>query len=446
MIEEVVRDSGCRLGIPIRSSATSPTTSSLTDEEKELIYKWVAAGAPEGDPKDLPEPKQYAGSWMMPGGPDVVFHMTEEPVDVPAEGTVDYRYYVVDTGFTEDKWVKVAECMPDNRGVVHHMIVFMKPPGTDCSAAAAASDAGGAAGATRRRRRRGRQRVRPNQPTSELTSRRGSAVAAVAAGGRGGGQASFGQLCGFAPGTRPYVLPDGMAKLIPAGWQLVFQMHYTPNGSPQKDRSSVGIKFADPADGQVSRGHGQRRRTPCSRFRPATRTTRSSRTRTYGRDVLMLSVFPHMHLRGKDFHYELIYPDGSKETMLNMPRYDFNWQTSYVFAEPKKLPAGHDAALHGALRQLGRQSGQSRSDQAGALGRSDLGRNDDRLVRHRRAQGLRTSREVLPPQTRGFSESAQAREKRADSGAAQARCAARVARIGQSAALACSALARAATA
>ena len=88
----------------------------------------MAAGAPEGDPKDLPEPKQFAGSWMMPGGPDDVFYMAEEPVDVPAEGTVDYRYYVVDTGFNEDKWVKVAECMPDNRAVVHHMIVFMKPP------------------------------------------------------------------------------------------------------------------------------------------------------------------------------------------------------------------------------------------------------------------------------------------------------------------------------
>src|SRR5262249_36252675 len=144
--------------------------SSLTDEEKTLIYKWVAAGAPEGNPKDLPAPQQFAGSWMMPGGPDQVFYMTEEPVDVPAEGTVAYRYYTVETGFTEDKWVQVAECMPGNRGVVHHMIVFMRPPSTGL-----------------------------------------------------GGQESFGQLTGFAPGTRPYVLPEGMAKLIPAGWKLTFQ-------------------------------------------------------------------------------------------------------------------------------------------------------------------------------------------------------------------------------
>ncbi len=181
--------------------------------------------------------------------------------------------------------MQVAECMPDNRAVVHHMIVFMRPP-------------------------------------------------------EGGfGQESFGQLSGFAPGTRPHVLPPGMAKLIPAGWKLVFQMHYTPNGSPQKDRSSVGIKFADPA-------------TVKYRVATANATNHSfeipagdpnyqvESNREYKREVLLLSLFPHMHLRGKDFHYEIIYPDGRKETLLNVPRYDFNWQTSFVFAEPLALPGG----------------------------------------------------------------------------------------------------------
>src|SRR5262249_10522461 len=141
--------------------------STLSDDEKQTIYEWVAAGAPEGNPKDLPAPLEYAGSWMMPGGPDKVFYMTEEPVDVTAEGTIEYKYYTVDTGFDEDKWVKVAECMPGNRAVVHHMIVFMRPEN----------------GA--------------------------------------GGQEGFGQLSGFAPGTRPHILPPGMAKLIPKGWKLV---------------------------------------------------------------------------------------------------------------------------------------------------------------------------------------------------------------------------------
>ncbi len=130
-----------------------------------------------------------------------------------------------------------------------------------------------------------------------------------------------------------------MAKLIPAGWQLVFQMHYTPNGSPQKDRSSVGIKFADPnsIEYRVATANAM---NPFFLIPPGDDNYKVESRRTYGKDVLMLSVFPHMHLRGKDFHYELIYPDGHKETILNMPHYDFNWQTSYVFDEPLKLPKG----------------------------------------------------------------------------------------------------------
>jgi peroxiredoxin len=347
MVEEVVRDNRMPPWHPDPKYGHFANDMSLTKEEKELIYKWVAAGAPEGNPKDLPEPKQYAGGWMMPGGPDVVFHMSKEPVDVPAEGTVDYRYYVVDTGFTEDKWVKVAECMPDNRGVVHHMIVFMKPPSTslfsngnrdgDKPAEKASDDkaTGDKAIGDKATERKTADSQDADKPaTSDPRRGRGR-------GGRGGGggQASFGQLCGYAPGTRPYVLPPGMAKLIPAGWQLVFQMHYTPNGSPQKDRSMVGIKFADPAEvtHRVATANAANGMFEIPAGDPAYKV---ESTRTYGKDVLLLSVFPHMHLRGKDFHYEVIYPDGRKETLMNMPRYDFNWQTSYVFKQPKQLPQG----------------------------------------------------------------------------------------------------------
>ncbi len=288
MIEEVVREQRMPPWHADPTYGHFKNNSSLSDEEKNAIYKWVAAGAPEGNPKDAPEPPQYAGSWMMPGGPDAVFYMSEEPVDVPAEGTVAYRYYTVDTGFTEDKWVKVAECMPGNRAVVHHMIVFMRPPQSE---------------------------------------------------GLGGGQESFGQLTGFAPGTRPHVLPPGMAKLIPAGWRLTFQMHYTPNGSPQKDRSSVGLKFEDAANVQyrVATANALNFGFHIPAGDPAYQV---ESTQLYKKDVLLLSMFPHMHLRGKDFHYEVIYPDGGKETLLNVPRYDFNWQTSFVLNEPMKLPAG----------------------------------------------------------------------------------------------------------
>jgi len=293
MIEEVVLDNRMPPWHPDPKFGHFKNDISLSAEEKELISKWVAAGSPEGDPKDLPPAKEYAGSWMMPGGPDAVFHLAEEPVEVQAEGTVPYRYYIVDTNFKEDKWVKVAECMPDNRGVVHHMIVFLKPPKASLSGE----------------------------------------------GGGRGGQASFGQLCGYAPGTRPHILPDGMAKLIPAGWQLVFQMHYTPNGSPQKDRSSVGVKFVDEntVKYRVATANAINTFFEIPAGDPAYKVEAD---RTYGRDITLLSVFPHMHLRGKDFHYELTYPDGKKETILNVPRYDFNWQTSYVFSEPMKLPEG----------------------------------------------------------------------------------------------------------
>jgi hypothetical protein len=157
--------------------------------------------------------------------------------------------------------------------------------------------------------------------------------------GLGGGQESFGQLTGFAPGTRPHVLPPGMAKLIPAGWRLTFQMHYTPNGSPQKDRSSVGLKFEDAANVQyrVATANALNFGFHIPAGDPAYQV---ESTQLYKKDVLLLSMFPHMHLRGKDFHYEVIYPDGGKETLLNVPRYDFNWQTSFVLNEPMKLPAG----------------------------------------------------------------------------------------------------------
>jgi peroxiredoxin/mono/diheme cytochrome c family protein len=349
MIDEVVRDERMPPWHPDPKYGKFRNDLSLSHEDKDLIHQWVAKGAPEGDPKDLPEPKDYVGGWSIPGGPDVVFYMSDEPVDVPAEGTVDYRYYVVDTGFKEDKWVKVAECMPDNRGVVHHIIVFMKPPSTSLFSGRGErrSGEGDAAGEATRsdaeREARAAANARNVGISEDGTARdegRGERRGRRRGGrGGGGGQASFGQLTGFAPGTRPYVLPAGMAKLIPAGWQLVFQMHYTPNGSPQKDRSMVGIKFADPAE--VKYRVATANATNAAFEIPAHDANYQVESwRTYGGEVLMLSVFPHMHLRGKDFRYELIYPDGRKEIIMDMPRYDFNWQTSYVFEEPLRLPPG----------------------------------------------------------------------------------------------------------
>jgi peroxiredoxin len=311
MIEETVRDNRMPPWHPEKGIGHFVNDMSLSDAEKDLIYKWVAAGAPEGDAKDLPEPKQYAGEWMIPGGPDEVFYMSDKPAEVPAEGTVAYRYYVVDPKFTEDKWIKASECLPDNRGVVHHIIVFVRPPG-------------------------------PLFGKDNLEAEGGEGESPRSGSGNARGQAQFGMLCGFAPGTRPYVLPEGMAKMVPAGSQLVFQMHYTPNGSPAQDRSMVGIKYATPEEMKNIKYRVATANATNAAFAipPGDANYKVESERTYGGDALMLSVYPHMHLRGKSFRYELQYPDGRTETIMNMPKYDFNWQTNYVFTEPLKLPEG----------------------------------------------------------------------------------------------------------
>ena len=134
-------------------------------------------------------------------------------------------------------------------------------------------------------------------------------------------------------------LEDGMAKFLPAGSKLVFQLHYTPHGTPQEDRSCVGLIFADPKTvrKQVVTQRASNRR--CT-IPPGAKNYRVEATYTFANDSLMLSLFPHMHLRGKSFRYTAQYPDGRSEILLDIPRYDFNWQNGYQFAEPKLMPAG----------------------------------------------------------------------------------------------------------
>ncbi len=169
--------------------------SRLSDDEKQLINDWVASGAPEGDRSELPPPRTFADGWRI-GEPDMIVKMSNKPFQIPAEGEVRYQYFTVDPGFTEDKWVQAAECRPGNRAVVHHIIV--------------------AAGSLEQ------------------------------AGRRIHGDLSSDWLSATAPGARPLILPVGMAKRIPAGSKLVFQMHYTPNGTAQEDLSCIGLIFADP--------------------------------------------------------------------------------------------------------------------------------------------------------------------------------------------------------
>ena len=167
---------------------------SLSEEEKKLLFDWIDAGAPEGDAKELPPPVEYVEGWQLPQEPDSIVYIRDEPFRVPAEGEVRYQYFRVDPGFEEDRWVSMAEILPGNRAVVHHVLVFVKPPGE--------------------------RLFRPGE------------------------EGKF--LAAYVPGKRARVFPDGMAKRIPAGSELIFQVHYTPIGTPQarSQSSSWDLVFA----------------------------------------------------------------------------------------------------------------------------------------------------------------------------------------------------------
>jgi peroxiredoxin len=260
----------------------------LTDRERRLIVDWARGGAPEGEPADLPVPVAAPSSGRIPQ-PDLVISMPE-PFTVPAQGVVDYQSFKVDPGFREDRWIRAAEIRPGNRKVVHHCNVFLKAPGSRNDL-----DAPGELGSY--------------------------------------------CLASTTPGAPPLVLPDGMAKRVPAGWRLVFVVHYSPCGTVQTDRTSIALRFADPRSVRKEVATNLLF-DPDLRIPPHAADFRVVRSRRFDADVLLLAMFPHMHLRGKSFRYEAIYPDGRWEILLDVPRYDFGWQNRYQLAEPKRLPAG----------------------------------------------------------------------------------------------------------
>jgi peroxiredoxin len=256
----------------------------LSIDEKRLIKTWVSNGSPEGDPADLPSPPQFAKGWQIPA-PDEVHYMTEEPFNVPAEGVVEYKYFSVDPGWTEGKWIRAAEARPDNRAVVHHIIVYAVP---------------------------------------ENSRKRATRHPSVA---------------GFAPGSPARNYSEGVAKFVPAGSKLVFQMHYTPNGSLQEDRSYVGFVFADESEVERAAAGGLVGNWSFA-ILPHDAHHKVVGEREFSKDALLTSMLPHMHLRGKSYRYTAVYPDGSEEILLDVPNYDFNWQLRYEFVEPKLMPKG----------------------------------------------------------------------------------------------------------
>jgi hypothetical protein len=259
---------------------------SLSQSDIETLTAWANNGAPEGDSKQAPKPAQFVDGWNI-GTPDLILEMPEE-YHVAANGTIKYEYFTIPTKFIEDKWVQMAEVRPGNRVLVHHVIAFVKAP---------------------------------RKPGEDEKAKRATEF-----------------LVGYAPGSVPEVMVPGRAKLIKAGSEIEFQVHYTANGTAGVDQSKVGLIFAKEPP-------REREMTVSARDNkfviPAGAPNHEVQARyTLTRDATLTTLFPHMHLRGKDFEFRLILPNGEKQTLLKVPNYSFSWQLSYALAQPLQLPKG----------------------------------------------------------------------------------------------------------
>ena len=263
---------------------------SLTQAERDQVLAWIDAGCPEGDPEDAPLPRRWTKGWKI-GQPDDVIEMPR-PFNVPAEGTVKYHYANVFTDYPEDRWVKAFEVRPTAPQVVHHVLVFVKYP--------------------------------KNHPRRHEQPRVLGGVA--------------GYFAAMVPGQGAYTFPEGTARFLPKGSRLRFQIHYTTNGKPAVDRTKLGLIFNKGRPKYEIRSVGVYNigiRIPAGAANHAQKASRVIPVR-----ARLYSFTPHMHVRGKAFRYEAAFPDGTRRVLLDIPRYDFNWQLSYVLAEPLDVPAG----------------------------------------------------------------------------------------------------------
>jgi hypothetical protein len=271
---------------------------SLSKSDIQTLVSWADSGAPAGDRKDAPAPIEFAEGWQI-GKPDKILEMPAR-YDVPASGTIEYTYVVIPSGFPDNKWVYAAEARPGNRAVVHHLIAFVREPGS--------------------------QWMRDAKPGVPYVPREGSA---------GIGDEFLAQ---FAPGEQPARLKQGQAVLVKAGSDIVLQLHYITNGKAQSDQSRVGLIFAT---GPVTERVGVLAVVDRNfAIPPGDPDYRVGASRTFARNTKILDIHPHMHFRGKAFSYRLVYPDGRTEDLLSVPRYDFNWQLVYELPGGKVVPAG----------------------------------------------------------------------------------------------------------
>ncbi|MCO8124376.1 redoxin domain-containing protein [Stieleria sp. TO1_6] len=256
----------------------------LPPKARNTIATWLDNGMPQGDPADLPTFSQRTQRWQFQTDPDGVVVMRDRPFMVPADGVVEYQYFVVDPQWKEDRWIRAAQVIPGDASVVHHAIVFVRPPD--------GSDSPG-----------------------------------------------IGWLAAYVPGQRAVQLPGGHARFVPAGSKLVFQMHYTPNGTESADQTEIGIWSVDSSEvthevfTQLAIDH-EFEIPPGAKDHQVNLSVDS-----FPPQSRMLGITPHMHLRGKSFELTARGTDGQTQRLLSVPHYDFNWQHWYEFSQPVDLDA-----------------------------------------------------------------------------------------------------------
>jgi peroxiredoxin len=260
----------------------------LPAADKADLLAWVSGKLAEGDAADSPLPRKYSSDWEI-GAPDAVVRIPQ-PIEINAMGKMPYQNIFVPTDFGEDKWVSAIEVLPTARDVVHHALVYVVPA----------------------------ERVEQARKSRRDTD-------------------SGNFFAAYVPGNNLARFPDGFGKLIPKGATLHFQIHYTPKGTATRDQTAVGLRFA-----KAPPQHEVRVAAIAAKLDipPGDPNYEAHGSVPVLFDARIMSYMPHMHMRGKAYRYELRHPDGKTELLLEVPRYDFNWQLQYCLADFVNAPAG----------------------------------------------------------------------------------------------------------
>lgn len=260
---------------------------SLSPEEAHKIVSWVADGSPKGEgPDPLEGVKPEIPDWFL-GEPDKVIELPKQ--DVPAEGVLPYRYVTLDNPFDKDVWITASEIRPGNTRVLHHVIVMSHPE-------------------------------RSRKPEQWIT--------------------------GYAPGTQGQEYPEGSSVFLKKGHKLRFQLHYTVSGKAESDETKLGLHVSEKPTAKIFKTAVVANHE--FEIPPGKMSYGVSKFLPIRKNVTVYAINPHMHFRGKFMNFEAEYPDGRREMLLSVPNYNFNWQRTYVFEKPLRIPSGSKVHISNA--------------------------------------------------------------------------------------------------